>query len=191
MFSLRDATAVDGRRVAEIRTASWQTAYRGIVPQVHLDVLDLESEAARWSAILDGLEPAHESMQLIVRGGLSDLGEVGGYVGAHPFGPTEPSWGEIMACYLHPDWWGIGAGDPLLAAGEQRLVGQGFVVGVLWVFEANGRARRFYERNGWTADGERDRNTSRFGDAAPPELRYTKTLSSADVSSTDVSSAAR
>lgn len=178
MFSCRDATVEDGRRAAEIRTAPWQKAYRGIVPDELLDVLDVESEAARWTAILAGLDAGQDSMQLIVRRGEVG-GEVGGYVGVHPFGPTESSWGEVMACYLHPNWWGIGAADPLLAAGEQRLAGQGFVVGVLWVFEANQRARRFYERNGWSADGTRDRNTIRFGVAAPNELRYAKLLSPA------------
>jgi hypothetical protein len=42
---------------------------------------------------------------------------------------------------------------------------------VLWVAEANSRARRFYEREGWQADDE-----TRPSPLGPRERRYSRTL---------------
>jgi hypothetical protein len=41
---------------------------------------------------------------------------------------------------------------------------------VLWVFDANGHARGFFERRGWAPDG-----ATRVA-AAAPELRYRQNL---------------
>ena len=53
---------------------------------------------------------------------------------------------------------------------------RGHVDPVLWVFEANTRARRFYERHGWSFDGVA--SAIAFGDAHPADLRYRKNLTS-------------
>jgi hypothetical protein len=45
------------------------------------------------------------------------------------------------------------------------------VEAILWVGEANARARRFYEREGWSADGE-----TRESPLGPRKLRYRLTL---------------
>jgi len=42
---------------------------------------------------------------------------------------------------------------------------------ILWVAEANGRARSFYEREGWKEDGE-----TRESALGPRELRYRMTF---------------
>jgi hypothetical protein len=42
---------------------------------------------------------------------------------------------------------------------------------VLWVVVDNSRARRFYEREGWHADGRQ-----RVSSLGPSELRYTRRL---------------
>jgi hypothetical protein len=42
---------------------------------------------------------------------------------------------------------------------------------VLWVGRDNDRARRFYEREGWFAEGE-----SRLSSLGHPELRYRRRL---------------
>jgi RimJ/RimL family protein N-acetyltransferase len=47
---------------------------------------------------------------------------------------------------------------------------------VLWVLEANERARSFYEKCGWIADGAEKRDAHRCG--AQPQLRYRRTLGS-------------
>jgi ribosomal protein S18 acetylase RimI-like enzyme len=53
--------------------------------------------------------------------------------------------------------------DAVLTAMRERGAEDAF----LWVGEANARARRFYEREGWAADGE-----TRVSPVGPRELRY-------------------
>ena len=65
-----------------------------------------------------------------------------------------------------------------MEAGEAELRRLGHRNVVLWVLEDNPRARRFYERAGWEADGAQ-RGIEIFG-MTVPEVRYAKTLTSAD-----------
>ena len=52
----------------------------------------------------------------------------------------------------------------------RRLRGDGAREARLWVFAGNERARRFYEIDGWRADGAR--RTEAIGDLAMEEVRY-------------------
>lgn len=60
---------------------------------------------------------------------------------------------ELYALYVHPDWWGSGAGQ-LLMDRAVELLAETCEVATLTVLAGNARARRFYERNGWTLAGE-------------------------------------
>ena len=61
-----------------------------------------------------------------------------------------------------------------MAAALAALRAGGFVSASLWVLEDNPRARRFYEREGWTLDGER--REEEFLGAPVTEVRYRITL---------------
>lgn len=61
--------------------------------------------------------------------------------------------GEIHLLHVRPAYWGRGIGRPLLDAATAALVGDGHAGAILWVLVSNARARRFYEREGWAADG--------------------------------------
>ena len=83
-----------------------------------------------------------------------------------------PRTGELYTIYVLPERWGTGSGRDLMRAAVGRLRGRGFERALLWVLEDNPRARRFYERAGWAADGAR-KAEERFGVRAP-EVRYRK-----------------
>jgi len=78
--------------------------------------------------------------------------------------------GEIDRIYLHPSVWGKGHGTRLLQWCEDSLRKKRFSLAKLWVFEANERARRFYERHGYKPDGK---TKEAFGARL---LRYEKQL---------------
>src|SRR5437016_5897153 len=48
---------------------------------------------------------------------------------------------------------GTGFGFGLLWPAEDQLRSAGYAEATLWTLAASGRARRFYERQGWAADG--------------------------------------
>ncbi len=53
--------------------------------------------------------------------------------------------GEIYAIYLLEDYQRIGLGRSLFQSAAKRLLDDGIKSMLLWVFEENHRARRFYE----------------------------------------------
>lgn len=64
--------------------------------------------------------------------------------------------GELYAIYALPEAWGSGVGSALMTAALEALRANGFATASLWVLEDNPRARRFYEREGWTRGGRRE-----------------------------------
>lgn len=54
--------------------------------------------------------------------------------------------------YVDPTSWGTGVGPALLAAAIDWIAGRGHAEARLRVVETHQRARRFYEREGWTPD---------------------------------------
>lgn len=72
----------------------------------------------------------------------------------------------------------------LCREGERILRSRGHVEVVLWVFEANERARKFYEAMGFAADG----STKVLTPGAPlTAVRYRKALEDAEPGSSDAS----
>lgn len=57
-----------------------------------------------------------------------------------------------MAIYLLESAWSTGLGRRLHTRACNALVERGFAELIIWVFEANDRGRRFYERMGMTLD---------------------------------------
>jgi len=78
---------------------------------------------------------------------------------------------ELRDLYVVPEAWGSGVGLTLMDAALDHVRATGAATAFLWVGEENARARRFYEREGWTADGER-----RKSPLGPAELRYRRSF---------------
>ena len=95
--------------------------------------------------------------------------------GGTPVGFATVSPGWLRHLFVLPAEWGRGAAGALHDEAVELL--RGHRAGArLWVLEANGRARRFYERRGWRDDGGRSR--SQFP-PHPVELRYSLALGGA------------
>jgi ribosomal protein S18 acetylase RimI-like enzyme len=80
------------------------------------------------------------------------------------------SCGQLFAIYVEPEVFGDGVGYALAAAAANELRARGYARAILWVLEQNARARRFYERQGWRADGTTHIDTR--PDHVRHELRY-------------------
>jgi GNAT superfamily N-acetyltransferase len=82
--------------------------------------------------------------------------------------------------YVEPTSWGTGVGRELMTVTLAELADQGWTELRLWVLELNVRARRFYERAGLVADGERATYELQRTGGGPPigltEIRYTGQL---------------
>ena len=175
-LEIRAGTREDADGIADVHVASWRAGYAGVLPESVLYADDFDaSRRSFWSAWRFG--PGHR-IAVAVHHGL-DIGRR--VVGFASYGPERErargftGRGELWAFYLHPDVWGSGVADELLAHTELRLRAEGFDTAVLWVLDANPRARRFYERHGWEASGL-SADFDAYCEVRVPEVEYRKVL---------------
>ena len=127
--------------------------YTGQIPDGILAALAADERAARWRSVLEAGEVA-----LFVA---EDGSRVVGFVSCGPSRDEDssdassgpPRDGEVYALYVEASAAGTGVGTVLLGRAVADLRARGFERAVLWVLSTNARARRFYEREGWTPDG--------------------------------------
>jgi GNAT superfamily N-acetyltransferase len=153
---VRRATAADAAEMGRVHTASSAAAYRHVVAE---DPYGLERRTKVWSEILAGDHRAHVA---------EDDGSVVGVLNV--------AGDELHAIYVHPDWWGSGAGQALLEKAHD-LLAETCDEAQLTCLADNPRARRFYERNGWIVD--REVTEPHFGGVPTRVVKYRKRLVSA------------
>lgn len=144
-MDVRPATTDDALGIARVHVGTWQSAYRGLVPDEYLDALDVGRRVAAYEEF-GTLSNAERPMWVAERDG-----EIVGFVGTAP-SSDEPDTGELFAIYVSAQHWGTGAGAELMRQAIEWLSTR-YAQATLWVLEGNDRARRFYERGGWTFDG--------------------------------------
>jgi RimJ/RimL family protein N-acetyltransferase len=166
MIDLRCATPDDARTMAEVHIAAWRAAYRGLVPEPFLAALDRDRRTARFREFL----ASGAGDTYVIERGSEPVGHL-------TIGPCrdddldERTVGEIWGIYLAPAYWRRGIGTQVCRRAERILRARGFGPIVLWVFEGNASARRFYEAMGYAPDGAT--KTIEAG-ARLPAVRYRK-----------------
>lgn len=140
---LRPMRADDADAVAALHTASWLSAYRGILPDDFLDNgLDADRQAV-WRGRLQGL-PTEPAFGVVADDG---TGRVIGF--AYVLPGHDPVWGTLVDnLHVHPDLKGGGIGRRLLQAVVHRLGPHDTRPLHLWVLDANTPAKNFYTRLG-------------------------------------------
>jgi GNAT superfamily N-acetyltransferase len=150
--SLRRATSSDAETLAEIQEEASVAGVSHVYPP---ERFPFPSAAVRdrWRRFTDA-------------GGWAMLSPDG-------FVAVEEPW--LEALYLRPGAWGTRLAVVLHDLAVAELRARGIGEARLWVLERNARARRFYERLGWRADG-----TSRVVEFPPNpiDLGYTLKLAS-------------
>jgi GNAT superfamily N-acetyltransferase len=164
--SVRQARPEDARSVAEVHVASWRHAYRGLLPDEYLDRLSVDDRETMWLGAFTDPDPKSGAVVAEASGRI---------VGFASFGPSRDEGvpdgtGEVPAIYVEPAVLRTGVGRELFEAVTAALRESGFTRATLWVLEANGSARRFYERAGWSWDGSV--GTHMFDCANEPVVRY-------------------
>lgn len=172
-FDIRRARSADAPAIADVHVSAWRQAYTGLLPEDFIASLNVDRSRRRWEALLaeaDGV--ATEVRYLVAENAESAV------VGVCTVGVSRDDdlagLGELRMINIHPDWWGTGAAQVLLTAGEQHLSDMGFRDVYLWVLDGNERAQRFYVRRGWVK-GEKWKIDNRMP-SAPRELIYRRSV---------------
>lgn len=169
--TIRQATVDDAATIARLQVRGWQWGYREILPQDFLASLSAEARETKWRAQLEPNSPACTWMAI----------EDDVPLGFVTYGPARDpdlspptSAGEIYAIYEEEAVAGMGVGRALMAHATKELRSRRYKLAVLWVLEANSRARRFYEIGGWERDG--GVKVERAPEGERREVRYRKLL---------------
>lgn len=144
---VRVATEVDFPALARVHVASWQAGYRGIMPDQFLDGLSVARFETTWREMMALASQTNLVCELNQ--------EVVGFATCGPtrdFDQDPATKAELYAIYLVAAHWGKGYGHALGQRVRDELIESGYQEVTLWVLEANARARRFYEREGFTLD---------------------------------------
>jgi L-amino acid N-acyltransferase YncA len=146
---IRPAQEADAGGIAAVHMRSWQTAYRGILPDDFLDTLSIPQREERMRELLATKRSARRVWVIESEEGLLGFSEAG------PSREDEaPDWAaEVYTIYLDPTAVGKGIGRELFAHTVADLRNAGYRHATLWALERNERARRFYEKAGWRPDG--------------------------------------
>lgn len=140
-MTVRTADSRDLQRIAEIHTASWKDAYRGVVPDDFL--ADFNATAEGWRSTLTKF-PGNLTV-------VDDAGDVVAFCCAGPVvdeatnGPYEF---QVYGLHVSPPQRGKGHGRTLLNAAFERAKINELNSAVIWTFRDLIRTRKFYEREG-------------------------------------------
>ena len=159
-FHVRPARPEDAHGIAEVHVTTWRATYPGVMPQKLLDDLRVEERARTWAEWI--ADPRTATFVAEQDGAIVGFVNAGGSF-------TVEGVGEVYSIYVTPDAQGTGAGRALMDAAVEVLRKR-WDDAILWVATENPRARRFYERYGWFADGERIDES--WPGASVPETRY-------------------
>jgi RimJ/RimL family protein N-acetyltransferase len=160
---IRKATLEDAGTIAEIICSSWKAAYSAFLPseilQKHTDIAN-RTEKLKSILSTDNAWNIHLAIMAKTACGTISYGK-----------NRESDCGEIYFCYAKPEMWGLGIGHSMMEFALADLRRQGYQEVILWVFEANTQARRFYERQGFITDGAVNE-----GSHGAREVRYRRTI---------------
>lgn len=149
----------------------WQSAYQGLMPQSFLDALSVTKDAERRRSLFSA-RARDDVVNLVAE----QDGEIVGWAAYGPYrdGEVRTADAELYAIYVAPGRYGGGIGQALLqeSLGRCEAAGRGSIL--LRVLKGNARARRFYERAGFLADGTEE--PFEVDGVAVPEVRYAKKL---------------
>jgi ribosomal protein S18 acetylase RimI-like enzyme len=164
---IRRARLDDAAAIAEVHVRTWQAAYEhvfGAERLARIDVGGRQSMARRLAT-----EPEYDAFVA------DDDGAIVGFVACGPpeEEAEEATARELYAIYVLPAAWGTAAAPGLMGAAVEAMQARGATRVLLWVLDDNPRARRFYEREGWHADGSAE---SEYLGLTVPLVRYRLTF---------------
>lgn len=172
------------RDMSRLHALGWRAAYRDSIPA---DYMAREITDERWVPVFrqnygegryhglllyDGEQPL-----CCATYGPARVDQSAGDTICDFSSPDLAAWGELVSLYSHPDHWGQGYGSVVIEEVLSRLSAAEYPGCFLYVLQENDRARRFYEKHGFTWDGH-SLEVALTADTILTDLRYCKTFPS-------------
>jgi ribosomal protein S18 acetylase RimI-like enzyme len=169
-YLVRPATTSDAKAIAEIHVATWQAAYKDLMPEDHLDKMTLEKRQSYWREAIEYSEP-----QLLVA---TDGDQLVGFVAYDRSrdAKTPSTMGEIWAINVAPAHWRKGVGLALWDGARDGLKEEGCTQVTLWVLLRNERALEFCEHAAGFKREIASLKSVAFGSAKLEEIRLKRAV---------------
>jgi GNAT superfamily N-acetyltransferase len=156
--TLRQASADDAPAIADIWHLGWRDGHLGFVPQ------ELIAARHEGSFRTRAAQRVGDTTVAVVDGKVAGFVMVVG--------------DEVEQVYVAASHRGTGVADALLTEAERQVTRAGHSSAWLAVVAGNARARKFYERRGWSDEGPFTYAAAgEDGPIAVPARRYVKRLS--------------
>jgi GNAT superfamily N-acetyltransferase len=165
-LEIRAPWAGDAERAARMHYVAWTEAYGALLPGEFWSAAREQRLVESWVARAEAPEAGSTTLIALREGDVVGFATAGA-ARVNPTAIVTVRELELWSLYLLASEYGSGLADQLLDG-----VLPGSAPAELWVFEANGRARRFYERRGFVPDGGRHVFGAEFGGQA--EIRMVR-----------------
>ena len=166
---IRHAILNDAKGIAYVHITSWQSAYRGLIPDIFLDNLPMDIREIEWG------QRIKENASIFVVENKNQIEGFLHYCSCRDTDKISDKVAEICAMYLLGKIRRKGIGRKLLNAALDALKEIGFSEVTLWVLEENHSACNFYEKMGFHPTSDRKIALTIPG-VSLYEIRYYKNL---------------
>ena len=126
---VRIATVDDAGAVPAVHVRTWQDAYRGLLPDAHLDGLSVERRSEVWGRILSESDLPRTGTFLLEEG-LDVIGFI--HIAPTRDDNLPASTGEVTGIYITPSAWRLGGGRQLTDTAKASLEAAGFATAAIW-----------------------------------------------------------
>ena len=144
---IRKVLAEDAYEYAALHIACWRAAYKGIISDEYLQNMSVDEMGERTKQYLQNSgDVLYYCLEF-------DGSMIGRLVLNNSRDDDKPDAAEIGAMYLLDTYWDKGLGRKMMEFSLEEFQRMGYSEVILWVLEANGRARQFYEKFDFSFDG--------------------------------------
>ncbi len=145
----RPATADDALDIAQVQVASWQVAYKGIVPDSYLITYTVEKRHQAWDLIIGRLEKTTSCLYVA-----EVDNQIIGFSRAGPASLENVEFdAELFALYATPEFYGTGVGMSLFKKCIEFFQHQNHQNFYCWCMADNKIGNNFYKKaNGTLMD---------------------------------------
>ncbi len=168
-IAIRDAAIEDAPAIARVNYLTWLHTYRGLIPDLEFDSLNVEALTDKWKQNLSMTNPRIGTFVA------TSSGSIVAYSRFYPSVDPDDDRNRVAtigSMYVDPEFQREGIGHKLMSAVLDAAKNHGFTEATLHVLAANTRAREFYEGLGWERDSDADIEGSNV--ETVPKVRYRK-----------------
>lgn len=142
-MEIRNAEKSEEEILAWVQTESWKAAFSGILPENELEKATCLTKVKEMYRKI--LEQGSVKIKVGFIEGIPHC--IAGWRQSHNQKGTQTA--ELICIHSMQAHWGQGFGSQMIKEILQNMKGEGYAEVMLWVFEENSRARRFYEKHGF------------------------------------------